>query len=146
MTTTVNDLVKAATESTLSGAKMQVVVRGIIQEQGEPAADIIADAMSQYRNEIQKGYIDADGISEEDRSARCKSVNNVINDVSRIVRQSLGKSIRMTSRKGGYVYDAVEPSPRAVTPEEAEIVPLPSEAPDSWVTRYREITGGSRKR
>ena len=47
-----------------------------------------------------------------DAQGQRKRVNNLINDVSRICREVTGKSIRCTSRKGGYVYEALEPAPR----------------------------------
>ena len=75
--------------------------------------------------------------SEEAQGER-KRVNNLINDVSRICRELTGKSIRCTSRKDGYVYEALEPAPRSTTTKMPEgwSAPVESSARTTYDAEY----------
>lgn len=75
------------------------------------ALDVIARECSEFRNEAENWINTAS--SPEEVAQRRKQVNNIINDISRMCRDSLGKSIVCVSRKGGYKYQPEFPKPRA---------------------------------
>lgn len=91
---------------------LQSEIRNIV-DNNDPsfAADIIAKEVGVFRSEAQPWIQAAD--TTESIAHRRKQVNNIINDISRICRDSIGKSIVLVSRKGGYTYDAIDPKPRA---------------------------------
>jgi hypothetical protein len=90
-------------------------VREIIQRMGDDAGGHIAEEISAFRNDAAELL---ERVDDADRSAVQKRVNNVINDVARICREEIGQTVKMVSRKDGYVYRAIEwdPPPK----EEAE--------------------------
>lgn len=103
------DLSKLAINSTLGGASMQEGVREALCQAG--GVEMVVEAVELFRNEMETSWINEGGVDDVGR--RRKVVNNVINDISRITRNSVGKSIVCTKRKAPYEYAAVEPKPKA---------------------------------
>lgn len=73
---------------------------------------IVTSACAEFK-EAAKEHED-NFLDEENLATFKKSVNNVINEVSRKYRAMHGKSIKCTNRKGGFVYKACEYIPRPV--------------------------------
>jgi len=97
------DIVEHAIVATKSGGSVQETVRKVLTTQPEKEAlSTVCGAMVEFRTTMED-WINSDPTLVQDRRKR---VNNVVNDVSRIVRESIGHSIVCTSRKGGYVYKA----------------------------------------
>ena len=115
---TVTECVTEAVESCMSGASFQAGIRELMQE---PTTDewTLTEVVTQFRNDI-----DGWACTQE----RKKRVNNICNDVSRICRETYGKSIVCKKKKPIYVYEALEPKPRAekstetVVPGQLELV------------------------
>lgn len=128
MTTTaipIEDLLDGMHEAAKGGRTVQSRVRDLIASRipSEPAEDIancIASAIGVFKTS-QEGDIVA-SFSKEERGPARKVTNNIINDVSRIVREVLGYSIVNKKRtKGVYDYEAVwhVPTPRGKAPSAA---------------------------
>jgi len=94
----------ASSTSIQEGVRNTLEVAGTVSQ----GLDTVCAAVAEF-----KGYTE-ENMPEDAMEAQGhrKRVNNLINDVSRICREMTGKSIRCTSRKGGYVYEALEPAPR----------------------------------
>jgi hypothetical protein len=99
-------------------SSLQSSIRGFINLDKENSvdpkktADCIARVCSAVREELQD-WIFEEG--EEESANRRKTVNNQLNDVSRICRNELYYSIKCKKRSGGYVYEAEEWSPPVKT-------------------------------
>ena len=112
----VDDLITAATDSLVAGTSVQVTVRTVLEQEGADAGgDNVAIAMGIFKEQSESHAMGIPN-SVEQMQYR-KKINNVINDVSRICRECIGKSIVLKSRKDGYVYMAKEPIKR---PSKAE--------------------------
>jgi len=99
------DIVEHAIVATKSGGSVQETVRKVLVTQPEKEAlSTVCGAMVEFRTTME-GWINSNDELVKDRRKR---VNNVVNDVSRIVREGIGHSIVCKSRKGGYVYEAKE--------------------------------------
>ena len=99
------DIVEHAIVATKSGGSVQETVRKVLTTQPEKEAlSTVCGAMVEFRTTMEE-WINSDDELVKDRRKR---VNNVVNDVSRIVREGIGHSIVCKSRKGGYVYEAKE--------------------------------------
>lgn len=101
-------------ESLRNGVSIQQEVRKILNTMDEDSAGKhIAEEMGKYRDAADSIISAA---PESERKAVQKRANNVINDVSRICREEIKRSIKLVSRKGGYVYRAApwEPTPKSV--------------------------------
>ena len=125
-------LAQAAAEALTGKVSLQSEIRKIVDTHNDlGAASEIADQMSEFRSASQT-WIDQGGNAEEVQS-RQKQVNNVINDVSRICRQLIGKSIVCKSRKH-HTYEAVEPTPRRTSVPTTPAAPSkrPLNADDVW--------------
>jgi len=107
-----NELMQLAIDSTMSGTSMQEGVREVLDELY--GMDKVVEAVEMYRNEMEDVWVANAGDDQIPR--RRKVVNNVINDISRIARGKVGKSIVCVKRSYPYKYDAVDPKPKA-TPE-----------------------------
>ena len=119
-----------------SKGKLQETVREICDRHAPTdSGQIIANEVSKFRADA------ADWIDKGDVQARRKQVNNVINDISRICRELIGKSIVCVSRKGGHRYEAQEPKARApATPTPTITVHgAPTTTKRSGSEIYREI-------
>lgn len=128
-------LAQAAAESLTGKVSLQSEIRKIVDTHNDlGAGNEIADQMSEFRA-VSQTWIDQ-GSTPEEVQSRQKQVNNVINDVSRICRQLIGKSIVCKSRKN-HTYEAVEPKPRRTSIPTATTTPVaPSKreltARDAW--------------
>ena len=108
------ELSTACQNSLTERGKVQGMVRDILAHRSD-SLDIIATEMGLFRD-VAQTKLDDIKHDKEAYSKALKEVNNVINDVSRICREEVGKSIVLKSRKGGYVYHAVDPNPRVPAP------------------------------
>jgi hypothetical protein len=108
-----NVLANAAKESLKAGSSMQQEIKNILEDVLCPESmkrETICEAMSEFKTWAEDEFV---SVADDKQKAR-KQVNNVINDVSRTCRESgSGFSIHLKSRKGGYIYEAREPVPRA---------------------------------
>lgn len=118
-------------EALRCGVSIQQSVRKVLSTMmPENASAHIAEEMGLFRQAADT-IIDAAPVGPGQVAVR-KRVNNVINDVSRICREEIGKSIKLKSRKGGYVYTAEdwEPKPKAI--------PVPAESSDNETIKKLE--------
>jgi hypothetical protein len=128
-------------EALRCGVSIQQSVRKVLSIMHEDnAADHIAEEMGLFRQAADT-IIDAAPAGSEQVAVR-KRVNNVINDVSRICREEIGKSIKLKARKGGYVYKAEdwEPKPKA-TPSPAAAVSSDVETINKLKEQISELEG-----
>jgi hypothetical protein len=105
---TINEIVDNAMNALESGSKIQTSVRGFLEDSPlEPysKSQIVAQAMSEFRTRAED-WINSqpDEFLKENR----KKANNIVNDVSRICRNSVGYSIKCSKRAPDYEY-TVEP-------------------------------------
>ena len=111
----INDMADQCCVAVMENSKMQEQIRTFICEEQEAGVDSatisfnVADVCTDFRAKIEP-WLNTEGGC---RKTRTKRVNNVINDISRISRELIGVSIRCASRKGGHLYVASEPKPRA---------------------------------
>lgn len=128
----------AAIEAVKNNASVQQEVRDIIANYNGPET-LIAKEITIFRRDIE-GWIDQASGSAETKLRR-KQVNNIINDVSRICRELIGKSIVCTSRKN-HTYEAKEPvarTTRAKTPSPVLATNSPITADDDAETCLQTI-------
>ena len=116
------ELKQLAIDSTMSGTSMQEGVREVLDEVF--GLDTVVEAVEMYRNEMEDVWVANAGDDQIPR--RRKIVNNVINDISRIARGKVGRSIVCVKRTYPFKYDSVEPKPKAApepkpTPEPATV-------------------------
>jgi len=97
-------------EGLASSTSIQESVRRTLEEAITVASglEIVCGAVAEFKDYTEEHMTPI----ESEQQGQRKRVNNLINDVSRICREMTGKSIRCTSRKGGYVYEALELAPR----------------------------------
>lgn len=132
-----NSIAKAAQKSLKAGSSMQRAIRDVLDSTMAESVkrSIICEAMGQFRAWAQDEFI---SLADDKRKAR-KQVNNVINDVSRTCRESDSKfSVRLKSRRDGYVYEATDPVPRAS--HELPILGMPSPKSESPDFSFEDIT------
>lgn len=130
----------AAMDAVKSAGSVQAEVRDLIANNPSHRS-VIAEEIGVFKTKAEATYIDGDAVKR-------KQVNNVINDVSRICREEGGYSIRLKSRKGGFVYHAVDNAsvaPRKVSKPKpkpsAEPIfpgkpPITTEEAIDWVKRH----------
>ena len=88
-----------------------------------PCEQRLVRALAAVRGQrVKDNVIDID----DDPQGVAKQANNVVNDISRITREKIGLSIRLKSRKDGYIYTAEEPKPRAIKPTPFTVDTTPS--------------------
>ena len=112
----INDMADQCCVAVMENSKMQEQIRDFITDKlgdasfcPDAIACSVADVCTDFRAKIEP-WLNTEGAC---RKTRTKRVNNVINDISRISRELIGVSIRCASRKGGHLYVASEPKPRA---------------------------------
>lgn len=103
---TINEIVDSAMNALESGSKIQTSVRGFLEDSRLEPYDkslIVAQAMSEFRTRAED-WINSqpDEFLKENR----KKANNIVNDVSRICRNSVGYSIKCSKRAPDYEYTA----------------------------------------
>ena len=101
---TYTEFVASMTDAYTKGASLQGTVKRYIKENeakfpNEIAAEI-ATVVTEYRVQVD-AMIHEDGLIGAEFKAAVKKRDNIINDVSRICRETLGYSIVCTSRKNG---------------------------------------------
>jgi len=112
----IKNIVESAHGALKGGANVQKSVREALVEGDKPMNEVLDDiavAVSIFKEGSEDQL---EHIGDLDVKKYRKQVNNIINDISRIVREATGRSIVLKSRKGGYVYtheEAKVPRPRA---------------------------------
>ena len=102
------DLFDAACNAVVHGSNVQQTVRDMLADPEMSVDDrlhVVCHEMGKFKDWSEDAFV----FGDKDKR---KAVNNVINDVSRICRNTHNKSIRCIRRKGGHVYDAVDPAPK----------------------------------
>lgn len=130
----VNSLIDTLTKAVQEGASVQQGVNAMIDDGSE--CDI-PTAIGLFRTKMEDWITLTPLI--EDQKTRRKSVNNIINDVSRIMRNRVGKSLVCVKRKPVHRYELCEPKPRTTnthatitsTPS-IPIVPVENEEKNRW--------------
>lgn len=118
---------EAAQQSTHNSQKLQQLVRKELTIVNESQAlKNIADAVSLFKV-TQENSLQGKTLSSEELKDARKSVNNVINDVSRICREVSGMSIVCTSRKN-HTYVPQLPKPRTTATPAA--IPVVTSSPE----------------
>lgn len=118
-----NELAKSAAKAVETSGTVQGEVRRILADLPQNEAfSTITEAMSELKTWCEDTYIPIMDNGSDD-SLKRKQVNNVINDVSRIVRTETGYSIKCTQRTPEYIYAALPFEPRTAT-----VVPEPPSA------------------
>ena len=118
-----DDLIDAMTAKETNGVTFQKTLRQYMSEceglgwGGEDIASAVAAAMGVYRTQAEERVQAA---QEDERDSVRKSVNNVIGDVARNVREFTGEyTIKCKQKKPEYIYQA---EPIQVKSESSEIV------------------------
>lgn len=133
-----HDISVVAMEALNGGTSLQAVIRNKLSEDIDTLANVseIANSISIFRNEAET-VIEA----SLDMPRTRKAVNNIVNDVSRIVRELTGYSIKLKTRKGGYKYQPELFCPKAPKPKPIGSSVLGTETLDEATIRilYKEI-------
>lgn len=130
-------IVEAAKNATVTGGTFQASIRDMFDnEEPENALEIITQAVSQYRRQMETSYI-VQGGTDKAVSERRKVVNNTVNDIARLTRQRTGKTVVCVKRAPHFEYEVRDPKPRntaaspSVDPLDTE--PTLGEEPDyTW--------------
>ena len=110
-------IMEAAMKAAQGAGTVQAAVRETFTSQGVvDGLKTVCSAVAEFKTEMDTKDVDK------------KVVNNIINDISRISREVTGLSIVLKSRKGGFVYSARSPKPRATKPK-ATLTPPASVGP-----------------
>lgn len=117
----IEHIVSEAITATTSSSRLQQMVRDVFINYTETeSSSMLCDIASEYRDKMDSWI--GSPLSKEDQKLRRKQVNNVINDLSRLARKHIGKSIVAVNRGVPYKYEAQDPKPRA----KEDLVPAPS--------------------
>jgi hypothetical protein len=118
-----HDALEAFDKGALLQSKVRKFIETTLPHSTSPSeiASLIAEEMGVFRGLLQTQ------IDEEDdpktRTSMIRRANNIVGDVSRITREEIGLTIKLKSRKGGFVYTAREPTPRTPKTPKPKLVP-----------------------
>ena len=111
----IDNIICLAIDSAVNGSSLQSSIREIFESEDYPL-EVAIEVVQGFKNRTENLIRDDEIV--DGKSFR-KTVNNIINDISRMARKYTGHSIVCTQKKPTYVYEAREwtqptPSPSAI--------------------------------